>query len=166
MSTASNIYIGLARNGGINESISEVVHSTTSGGVPGLAAAVTDFNTALSAYDAEAAAIVAITGDTYSATTHQFTSGGATGLTHAQVATMEAALNTFATDLLTLQTAMAAIVAAGGGSAVDVELRLQVNNGTQATGLVKNDVHRLVDVLLGYVDSNGAQYQGTDNLVL
>ncbi len=65
---------------------------------------VTDLTTAFTAYDAAAASIIAITGDTYSNVTHQFTTGGATGLTHAQWATQAALLNTAATDFVTAQT--------------------------------------------------------------
>lgn len=59
----------------------------------------------LAALDVAGAAIVAITGDTYSNVTHQFTFGGATGLTHAQWATNGALLNT----------AFAAAAATNGG---------------------------------------------------
>jgi hypothetical protein len=67
---------------------------------------VTDNTATLAAIDAFAAAIIAITGDTYVA--HQFVFGGATGLTHAQVATNFALLNTAITDFLAGQTATTA----------------------------------------------------------
>lgn len=66
----------------------------------------TDEATVLSDIDTFAAAIIAITGDTYVA--HQFVFGGATGLNHAQVATNFALLNTAITALLAAQTASAA----------------------------------------------------------
>lgn len=59
----------------------------------------TDFNTF-------ATALIAITGDTYSTTTHQFTFGGATGLTHAQWATLGALLNTAAADFNTVNSGL------------------------------------------------------------
>jgi hypothetical protein len=60
-------------------------------------------STALSTADTMGAAFVAITGDTYSATTHQFTFGGATGLTHAQWAgaSLGGNLNTVLSNLKT-----------------------------------------------------------------
>lgn len=54
---------------------------------------VANLAAALAAYDTAAASIIAITGDTYSTVTKQFTFGGATGLTHAQWATQGALLN-------------------------------------------------------------------------
>ena len=57
----------------------------------------------LSAYDAVGATIVAISGDTYSATTHQFTNGGSTGLTSAQLHTQLTALNAALTTFLAAQ---------------------------------------------------------------
>lgn len=62
--------------------------------------AVADNTSFLSAYDAVGAAIVAISGDTYSATTHQFTNGGSTGLTSAQLHTQTTALNAAITTFL------------------------------------------------------------------
>ncbi len=55
----------------------------------------------LSAYDAVGAAIIAISGDAYSATTHQFTNSGSTGLTSAQLHTQLTALNAAVTSFLT-----------------------------------------------------------------
>lgn len=67
----------------------------------------TDLTTAFSDYDTVAAAIIAITGDTYNSSTHQFTFGGATGLTHAQWAgaSIGVALNAALTAFVTAQTA-------------------------------------------------------------
>jgi hypothetical protein len=66
-------------------------------------AVVSDNTTTLSDIDSFAAAVIAITGDTYVA--HQFVFGGGTGLTHAQVATTFALLNTAITAFLAGQTA-------------------------------------------------------------
>ena len=60
--------------------------------------------TAFTAFNTFAAAVIAITGDTFDTGTHQFTFGGATGLTHAQVATEFALLNTAMTDFVAVQT--------------------------------------------------------------
>lgn len=59
--------------------------------------------TVLSDMDTLGAAIVAISGDTYSATTHQFTLGGSTGLTSAQLHTQLTSLNALITALLAAQ---------------------------------------------------------------
>ena len=66
--------------------------------------------TALTDYDIFGAALVAITGDTYSSVTHQWTTGGSTGLTHAQVVTLMALLNTTATAMIATNNATAADV--------------------------------------------------------
>lgn len=101
-------------------------HQFTFGGATGLTSAqlhtqMTALNTAITAYlvtgigafssflyqyDAVAAAIVAISGDTYDSGTHQFTEGGATGLTHAQWSgsSIGVALNTAITAFLAEQT--------------------------------------------------------------
>lgn len=82
---------------------------------PGSAPAATvvaDVAAALTAFNTAGASIVAITGDTYSATTHQFTTGGATGLTHAQWATQAALLNTALTALIAVQADVAGVAAA------------------------------------------------------
>jgi len=65
----------------------------------------TDLATVLTDYDAIGAAIVAISGDTYSNTTHQFTTGGSTGLTSSQLHTQMTSLNAMMTAFLTAQTA-------------------------------------------------------------
>ncbi len=83
------------------------------------AAVSTDLTTAFTALDAFGNALVAITGDTYSSVTHQWTTGGSTGLTHAQVVTLMALFNTASTDFITAQTdattAHSAAVAANSG---------------------------------------------------
>lgn len=56
------------------------------------------------------------------------------------------------------------LVVAGTVSAttsVDVELRLQIDNGTNATGLTKKDVLTLLETLEGYIISTGANGAGT-----
>lgn len=94
----------------------------------------TDNTAANSAFDIFAAAIIAITGDTYNSTTKQFTFGGATGLTHAQIATNFALLNTAMTDYLASQTDLATAKAATATAK------------TQAT-TVKTDVDAVVTSL-------------------
>lgn len=64
--------------------------------------------THLTAYDAVGAAIIAISGDSYSAVTHQFTNGGATGLTSAQLHTQLTALNAAIASFLSAQAALKA----------------------------------------------------------
>jgi len=74
-----------------------------------LATATTDGNTAVTRattlgtdYDSLINAMIAITGDTYNSVTKQITFGGATGLTHAQIAAL--AFNTVGTDIVTNKT--------------------------------------------------------------
>lgn len=60
-------------------------------------------------FDAFAAALIAITGDTYNTATNQFTFGGATGLTHAQIAgALGTALNLVGADVVTAKASSAA----------------------------------------------------------
>jgi|ERR1035437_51055 hypothetical protein len=66
---------------------------------------VTDDTAAFTALDIFGNALVAVTGDSYSNSTHQWTTGGSTGLTHAQVATLMALLNTAITDFKASQAA-------------------------------------------------------------
>ena len=80
-------------------------HSQLAGaGAPTTGTAATDIAAAFTDYNTFAASLLAITGDTYSTTTHQFTTGGATGLTHAQWATQAALLNTALSDFNTVKT--------------------------------------------------------------
>lgn len=90
------------------------------------ATASTDVATALSAFDTAAADVIAITGDTYSNTTHQYTFGGSTGLTYAQWATFGALLNTAVSDVITVASDIATIVAdaAAIDSGADVTVRV------------------------------------------
>lgn len=41
-----------------------------------------------------------------------------------------------------------------GGTATDIELRIQINDGTNATGITKKDVFLLLEILEQYVNSN------------
>lgn len=112
---------------------------------------VTDNTTTLTALDAAAANIIAITGDTYVA--HQFVFGGATGLTHAQWATAGALLNTAITDFLAAQ---AAAVAAKTSTALvktdltsDVTLTINLANVTTLNGLRKI-LREILDRVTGF----------------
>ena len=80
---------------------------------------VTDLVAAFTAYDIFGNALVAITGDSYSNTTHQWTTGGSTGLTHAQVVTLMGELNTAITDFITSQTANTAAKVATAAAKTD-----------------------------------------------
>ena len=49
------------------------------------------------------------------------------------------------------------------GTAVDVELRIQINNGSNATGITRKDVNLLLMKILAYINSGGAKgIAGTD----
>ena len=75
---------------------------------PSVTKAQADYTTFLADYDALAAVIVGVSGDTYSATTHQFTEGGSTGLTSAQLHTAMTSLNAAITAFLAGNVALAA----------------------------------------------------------
>lgn len=99
----------------------------------------TDINTVLSDYDTLAAAIAVITGDTYSAVTHQFTFGGSTGLTHAQWAgaSIGQALNTAVSVLLTAQTDAATALSGTANSGSDLEVHIKTaSNPTQTDAVL------------------------------
>lgn len=51
---------------------------------------------------------------------------------------------------------------ASAGTAVDVEVRLQINNGSNATGLTKKDAVILMDVLEDFINSNGTNHGGAN----
>lgn len=95
------------------------------------ATVVTDVATVLTDYDTFAAALIAITGDTYSTTTKQLTFGGSTGLTHAQVATLGALLNTTMTAALVVKADVAGVAAA------DVTVTFDATNIPTVSGLKK-----------------------------
>jgi len=53
--------------------------------------------------------------------------------------------------------------ASTAGTAVDVELRIQINNGSAATGITRKDVNLLIEKLRAYINSGGAVgIAGTD----
>lgn len=93
-------------------------------------------------YDSLINAMIAITGDTYNSTTKQITFGGATGLTHAQIAAL--AFNTVGGDLVTLKTNTA--TAKADATTADNAAATNVTNCTTAkaaTATVKADVNAL-----------------------
>ena len=47
------------------------------------------------------------------------------------------------------------------GTAVDVELNIQINNGTTATGIRRKEVLQILKVLEAYIQSGGIQGAGT-----
>ena len=46
------------------------------------------------------------------------------------------------------------------GSAVDVELRIQIDNGTSTTGITRKDVLLLVEVLERFISDRGLNHAG------
>lgn len=46
------------------------------------------------------------------------------------------------------------------GSAVDVELRLQIDNGTNATGLTRKDALLVIEILESFIESGGINHNG------
>lgn len=107
--------------------------------------------TAFTDYNTFAAALIAITGDTYNTTTHQFTTGGATGLTHAQWVTLAALLNTSLADFNTAKTstdtaktATALVKTDIAAVAVDIGLTATaLTTSKTATALTKTDATAL-----------------------
>ena len=87
-----------------------------------VATVVTDDTATLAAIDAVGAAIIAISGDHYTA--HQYVEDGATGLTSGQLHTIMTLMNTANTDFLAGQAAAVAAAAAGplGGVNVSIDL--------------------------------------------
>lgn len=95
----------------------DVASSQTSAGTANSAAATSVSNattadnnegTNASDFDAFAALVIAITGDTYNSTTKQFTFGGATGLTHAQWAgAIGTAINALGANIVTTKASTA-----------------------------------------------------------
>lgn len=105
---------------------------------------VTDNTTTLTAIDAFAAAVTAITGDTY--TSHQFTFGGSAGLTHAQVATTFALLNTAITDVLAAQTAANTAKTATALTKTDATTAKAATAAAKVSAAVPNDVTLEMDL--------------------
>jgi hypothetical protein len=106
----------------------------------------TDLATTLTAWDAVAAAIIAISGDGYTA--HQFTTGGSTGLTSAQLHTIMALMNTALTDHLTSQTAATAALSGTANSGVDVEVHVKL-----ASSPTIQQVITTIANLVGYLET-------------
>lgn len=98
----------------------------------------TPTNVAFTDYNTFAAAVIAITGDTYNSGTHQFTTGGATGLTHAQWATLAALLNTALGDFNTASTATV--------TGADVELVVKTSSSPAI-----NDVAQTLSAFKNYM---------------
>ena len=48
------------------------------------------------------------------------------------------------------------------GTAVDIEVRLQINNGTNATGLTKKDAGLLLNIIEDFIESNGINHAGAN----
>ena len=48
------------------------------------------------------------------------------------------------------------------GTAVDVEVRMQIDNGTAATGLTSLDVEVAIETLKSYLHSSGLNHAGTN----
>lgn len=51
---------------------------------------------------------------------------------------------------------------ATAGTAVDVEVRMQINDGSTATGLTKKDVIVALDTLKKWVNENGLNHAGAN----
>ena len=121
---------------------------TTPAGVPpdptaAVATISSDLATAFTAADVFGNALVAITGDTYSDTTHQWTSAGSTGLNHAKVVTLMADYNTAITSFVAAQAA--ATAAHGGISSADAILLLDGSKFT-LKNQVRIAVRRMIEL--------------------
>ncbi len=46
------------------------------------------------------------------------------------------------------------------GSAADIELRMQIDNGTSTTGLTRKDVLIAMEILEAFIESAGLQHAG------
>lgn len=117
---------------------------------------VSDLTAAFTAFNTFGAALVVITGDTYSSSTHQFTTGGATGLTHAQWVTLAAELNTAMTDFVTAQTdaATAKTATAAAKSALGADVTVIVNSATVTSANAFRSVWRKIQGALGGLGFN------------
>lgn len=104
----------------------------------------TDNGLANTAFDTFAAAVIAITGDTYTSATKQFAFGGATGLTHAQWATVGALLNNAMAEYVTAQAALATAKTATALVRTDVTTAQSAAGAAKtATALVKTNATAL-----------------------
>ncbi len=57
------------------------------------------------------------------------------------------------------------IVTAGtttAGTAVDVEVNIQINNGSSATGITRKDVNLALDIIKRFINSGGLNHAGAD----
>lgn len=118
---------------------------------------VTDNTAKLAAMSTFSAAVIAITGDTYVA--NQFVFGGATGLTHAQVATTFALLNTAITAILTGQThtntaKTATALVVTDVAAVDSGADVTVRIGSLANVPTKNKLRAALDAIFRVVQGS------------
>lgn len=111
----------------------------------------TDVGTSLTDFDTAAANVIAITGDTYSNTTHQYTFGGATGLTHAQWATFGALLNTAQAAVVAAKAATAQVVAdaAAIDSGADVTVRLSSTANVPSMDVLRDCLRKIEQVFFG-----------------
>lgn len=48
------------------------------------------------------------------------------------------------------------------GTAVDIEVRLQINDGSTATGLTKLDAIKALEVIEAFIQSNGNNHSGAN----
>ena len=48
------------------------------------------------------------------------------------------------------------------GTAVDVEVNIQINNGSNATGITSLDVVLLLNTIVDYLNSSGLNHAGAD----
>lgn len=48
------------------------------------------------------------------------------------------------------------------GTAVDVELRLQINDGSNATGLTRKDAILAIEILEAFIESGGNNHAGAN----
>jgi hypothetical protein len=105
----------------------------------------TDVGTTGTDFDAFAAALIAITGDTYNSTTKQFTFGGATGLTHAQLAgALGTALNLVGSDQVTAKAATATAKTQATTVKTDVDAVVtSLTTAKTATALTKTNANLL-----------------------
>ena len=46
------------------------------------------------------------------------------------------------------------------GTAADVEVRIQINDGSNATGITRLDVQKLLEILEAFVESGGKNHDG------
>lgn len=107
---------------------------------------------ALTDYDTFAAAVIAITGDTYDGGTNQFTFGGATGLTHAEWAAVGALLNTAMAGATTAKAATATTVTdTTAAAALTATAETSAGDADTAVALVQTDLTAVEGAITGNV---------------